>query len=159
MTETQTEAFEIRAVAHVRPDADLRAAQRWQHGVRDESVAAVMYAIERGTVFYRNRAGRWSAPTGTPVHSRTLGRDLSTVINEMIRTGLVRHLARRHGMVTFDYLIPALVHLRMDGQSACLFTGEDIGPMRARLVDGDHFSLIDCLLCEQVVASGHARGL
>lgn len=157
MTETQTEAFEIRAVAHVRLDDDLRSAQRWQHGVRDESVAAVMYAIEQGTVFYRNRAGKWMAPTGTPVHSRTLGRDLSTVINEMIRTGLVRHVKDKRGTITYDYLIPALVHLRSSGQSACLFTGEDLGPMRSRLVD--QFSLVDCLACEAVVAQGHPRGL
>jgi len=87
-----------------------------------------------------------------------MGRDLSTVINEMIRTGLVRHYARKHGMETFDYLIPAPVHYRgLDGQSSCLFTGENLGAMRSRLVDD--LTLVDCLACEQAIARGYPGGL
>lgn len=157
-TQTHDESYAIRAAAHALAAPMLRPAQRWHDRVTDEQVAAVMYAIETGTVFYRNRVGRWLAPAGTRVYSRAIGRDLSTVIGEMIRTGLVRHVADRQGLVTFDYLIPALVHLRgPEGQSACLFTGEDLGPMRSRVVD--QFTLVDCLGCEQVVALGHPRGL
>jgi hypothetical protein len=152
------EPWMIRAAAHALPRPD-RAAQRFQEGVTDADVALVMYAIETGAQPYRNRAGRWLAPADSAGIFTGLHRNLSTVVHEMIRTGLVRHVRQRQEPQ--DVLVPALVHLK-DGEpgawrSACLFTGEDMGPMRARLVD--EFSLVDCLACEQVVAAGHVRGL
>lgn len=156
------QAFMDRAAAHA-SYFRLRAAQRWQAGVTDTDVTLVMYALERGTVAYRNRAGRWLAPTGSPISSHWRpGRNLSAVINEMIRTGLLRHVIEREAGVQRDVLVPALVHLKDlsttgDPRSACLFTGEDMGPMRARLVD--NLAIVDCLACELVVATGHARGL
>jgi hypothetical protein len=155
------EAFETRAASHSAAESTLRMAQRWQHGVTDVEVTLVMYALEGGTRPYRNQIGRWLAPIGSPIGGRASGlkRNLSVVINEMIRTGLVRHL--QPGTLRPDVLVPAHVHLK-DGEpgawhSACLFTGEDMGPMRARLVDD--LSLVDCLACELTVATGHARGL
>jgi hypothetical protein len=158
MTDIQTDAFEIRAAAHAKAPAVLRPAQVWREGVTDEGVAAVLLALERGVVFYRNAVGRWLFPLGAPVPRASMGRDLSTVINEMIRTGLVRHYVHKHGIVTSDYLIPAPVHYRgLDGQSSCLFTGENLGAMRSRLVDD--LTLVDCLACEQAIARGYPGGL
>jgi hypothetical protein len=147
----------IRAGSHA--SAVLRSAQRLQNGVTDADVALVMYGLETGAKPLLNRAGRWLAPQDSGGVFSGLRRNLSVVVHEMIRTGLVRHVRRRQEPQ--DVLVPALVHLK-DGEpgawrSACLFTGEDLGPMRARLVD--EFSLVDCLACEQVVAAGHARGL
>jgi len=129
-----------------------RAAQRFQNGVTNLDVAIVFYAIEAdGMMPRRLRSGRWvSGP-----HGRIPTRhDLSAVVNEMIRTGLLRHVVERDE----DYLVPALVHL-MDGsrRSACLFTGEDLGPMRSRLISD--LTLVDCLECEAAVARGGPRGL
>ena len=72
--------------------------------------------------------------TGTPFSGMPTYK-LSTVIHEMVRTGLIRH----HIVRGSDYLIPAPVHLRQTHEdatqtSACLFVGEDLGPMRSRLV-------------------------
>src|SRR5687768_4149040 len=89
------QAFADRASAHAVDASMLRVAQRWVHGVTDLDVARVMYALERGTRPYRNRAGRWYAPTGSPLGG--MGTNLSTVIGEMIRTGLVRHWKDREG--------------------------------------------------------------
>jgi hypothetical protein len=161
------QAFEMRAASHSAAETTLRAAQRWQHGVTDVEVTLVMYALEGGTRPYRNQAGRWLAPIGSPIGGRTSGlkRNLSVVIGEMIRTGLVRHVRQQRAShlspAPQDVLVPAHVHLK-DGEpgawrSACLFTGEDLGPMRARLVDD--LSLVDCLACELTVATGHPRGL
>lgn len=156
-------SWEIRAAAHSTAPLTLRAAQRFQNGVTDLDVARVMLALERGVRPYRNRAGRWLAPSGTTLagfgRGHLSGRNLSTVIGEMIRTGLVRHWIDREG----DHLIPAPVHL-MAGEpgnrhSACLFTGEDMGPMRSRLVEEHRFTLVDCLHCEQTLAQGGPRGL
>lgn len=155
------EAFEARAASHSAAEVILRAAQRWQGGVTDLDVTLVMYALEGGTRPYRNQAGRWLAPIGSPIGGRANGlkRNLSVVIGEMIRTGLVRHV--RLPRAPQDVLVPALVHLKAmepgAWHSACLFTGEDMGPMRARL--SDRLALVDCLACELVVATGHARGL
>jgi hypothetical protein len=156
------QAYMDRAAAHA-SYTSLRAAQRFQHGVTDTDVTVVMYALERGTPVIRNRAGRWIAPAGSPIGSHWRpGRNLSVVINEMIRTGLLRHVVDRTLDTEVDHLVPALVHLRDvtvtgEAQSACLFTGEDMGPMRARLVDS--LAIVDCLSCEAVVATGYARGL
>jgi hypothetical protein len=148
----------IRAGSHAASYPE-RAAQRFQNGVTDADVALVMYGLETGARPVRNRAGRWLAPEDSGGVFSGLRRNLSTVVHEMVRTGLVRHVRQRREPQ--DVLVPALVHLR-DGEpgawrSACLFTGEDLGPMRARLVDD--LSLVDCLACERVVALGHARGL
>jgi hypothetical protein len=148
--QARIDRFTKRAAAHAL--ADPRAAQRWQNQVTDEDVAALLYAIEAGDFQpYRIRSGRWVAPMGQ--HVAAMRHDLSTVINEAIRTGLVRHVIQWQ----VDYLVPALVHLRDGDWSACRFTGEDMGPMRARLVDD--LTLVDCLECEAVVSRGHARGL
>lgn len=157
MTQTLTakdEASIIRASAHSAAPAVLRAAQRFQDGVTDLDVARVMRLIELGYRPYVNRNHRWFMPSGAPMQGQN--RSVSTVINEMIRTGLVRHYRDREG----DHLIPAPVHCRNltdPSVSACLFVGEDMGPMRARLVD--RLDLTDCLACEQAIANGYARGL
>jgi hypothetical protein len=147
------EAAVIRAACHA-SEVSERYAQRWTAGVTDLDVARVFYGLELGTRLYRNRAGSWKAPVGTPMAA--MRHHLSAVVNEMIRTGLVRHYKDHEG----DHLIPALVHLRNPDNSqvsACLFTGENLGPMRARLVD--RLDLVDCLNCEAVIASGNVRGL
>lgn len=157
------QAAAVRAAAHSAPEDTLRIAQRWHdRSVIDERVARVFLALEYYRVRpYRNTAGRWFAPTGTILTG--LGPNLSTVIGEMIRTGLVRHWRDCNG----DHLIPAPVHL-MDRttsplggvvvkHSACLFTGEDMGPMRSRLVE--RLDLVDCLACETAVSTGTVRGL
>jgi hypothetical protein len=161
MTDTQTDTttHEIRASAHAAAPAVLRAAQLFRDGVNDHYVAMVFYGLEQGVKLYRNKAGRWRAPTGTML-AGTVHWMLSTAVNEMIRTGLLRHVEYRHGAVTTDYLIPARVHLKDPADStvsACRFVGEDLGPMRSRLVDD--LSLVDCLECEDAVARGGPRGL
>jgi hypothetical protein len=162
ITVTEAEAelespWVIRAGSHAA--LPVRAAQRFQNGVTDADVALVMYALETGARPVLNRAGRWLAPDDSAGIFSGLRRNLSTVVHEMVRTGLVRHVRQRQEPQ--NVLVPALVHLK-DGEpgewrSACLFTGEDLGPMRARLVDD--LSLVDCLACERVVALGHPRGL
>ena len=147
--EERRQRFLTRAAAHTL--AEPRAAQRWMFPIKDEDVAALLYGLEADEIqAYRIKSGRWVLPLGARLATR---RDPSTIINEAIRTGLVRHLIEWN----VDYLIPALVHYRDGGQSACRFTGEDLGPMRARLVDD--LSLVDCLECEAVIARGHPRGL
>lgn len=155
---TDTDVFQTRAAAHAAAPLALRRAQRFMDGVNDYHVAAVMYAIENGLRLYRNSLGRWRAPTGSPLAGQGWVH-LSTVVHEMIRTGLLRHVTIRTDVdASEDRLVPALVHLRdEDRQSACKFIGEDIGPMRSRLVD--HLSLVDCLECEHVVATGTLRQL
>lgn len=160
------ETFLARASAHVKAEAVTEPLQRWQHGVTDEDVAVIMYALEATeAVFYRNRAGRWlfegESPWGVGRHRiNPGGRQLSTIINEMIRTGLVRHWIRHSPVGAEDHLIPSRVHLRDpdDPQfSACRFPGEDLGPMRSRLtVD---LSIVDCLECELCMVHGGPRGL
>jgi hypothetical protein len=157
MSETQIptaaeEAAIIRAAAHSAAPATLRAPQRFCSGVTDLDLARVMRALESGIRPYRNKGGRWFMPSGTAPTG--LGYKLSTIVNEMIRTGLVRHYRTREG----DFLLPAPVHYRNHedrGLSACLFVGEDMGPMRARLVD--RLDLVDCGDCERVVSTGEIR--
>lgn len=161
-TEAAQDAYAIRAAAHSADPGVLRGLQRFQTYVTDLDVTVVMFAIERGARFKNNRVGGWVAPAGL---TRLSPARLSNTIREMIRTGLVRHYRDRNG----DHLIPALVHLRATTEaeyhghminvqhSACLFVGEDLGPMRSRLVD--RLDLVDCLACEQVVSSGTVRGL
>lgn len=149
------ERYATRAGAHAANADVLRAAQRWQNGADDLKAARVFLALEYHHVrLFRNRLGRWFALPGSPLTGCTW---LSPVIAEMIRTGLLRHWHDRNG----DHLIPAPVHYRdrtvswagvVTQHSACLFVGEDMGPMRARLVDD--LSLVDCLACEAVVAHG-----
>jgi hypothetical protein len=168
MMETMTpingdEASVIRAGAHAAAEAVLRQAQRFHKDVTDLDVARVMRALETGHRPIRNKTGRWFMSGETP--AKGLNYKMSGIINEMIRTGLVRHY-RTGGPVSEtdpgnrDHLIPALVHYRNPENhnlSACLFTGEDLGPMRARLVD--RMDLVDCLACEAVIATGIPRGL
>lgn len=144
----------IRAGCHSAPSERLRIAQRWQYGVNDLMAARVMLALEHYHVRpYRNRVGRWYAPSGSPLASLNLG----NVIAEMTRTGLIRHWRDRNG----EHLIPAPVHFLARStqstgfitvHSACLFVGEDMGPMRSRLVD--RLDLVDCLACESAIATG-----
>ena len=120
------------------PEGTLRAAQRFHEGVTDLDVARVMRAIEAGAQLYQNRLGRWCAPIGSPLKFAKT----STTVHEMIRTGLLRHYRDRDG----DHLVPAVVHLDQgDHLSACLFAGEDLGPMRARLTP--EMDLVDCQNC------------
>lgn len=160
------DVFLTRAATHARAEAVTPAAQRWREGVTDEDVAAVMYALEAtDALFYRNPRGRWLyagvGPWGAGRHRiNPGGRQLSTIIGEMIRTGLVRHWVRHTPSGDRDHLIPARVHLRdpYDHRfSACKFPGEDMGPMRARLTDD--LSIVDCLECELCMARGGPRGL
>lgn len=144
----------VRAAAHSAAPAVLRVAQRFQHGVDDLMVARVMRALETGAQPYRNATGRWRAPQGSGLFG--LSDRLTSAVNEMIRTGLLRHYVDREG----DHLIPARVHARnLDDRnlSACLFTGEDLGPMRSRLTDD--LAVVDCRDCEVAIARGQARGL
>lgn len=137
--------FIARASAHA--TATPRAAQRWQNGVTDLDVASVLFAIEaNGFQPHRNAAGRWLG--------MRMDRNLSTVVNEMIRTGLLRHvMILVPGTPAQDAVVPALVHLKgADGWSVCHFTGEDMGPMRSRLLMD--LALVDCLHC-----CDHPRGL
>lgn len=159
--ESLAESLTERAASSAAAETGLRPAQRFQSGVTDLDVSRVMIALERGVRPYRNRAGHWLAPTGTALEgmgSTGVGRNLSTVVNEMVRTGLVRHYRDREG----DHLLPAPVHFRIveadsSRHSACRFTGEDMGPMRARLID--RMDLVDCLACEAVVSISAPRGL
>lgn len=117
----------------------LTPSQRFHNGVTEEDVARLLFHLERGVRLYRNRLGRWLAPTGSP-----LGRYISVAVLEAIRTGLVRHYRDREG----DHLIPAPVHLKgEDGYSLCHFIGEDMGPMRARIVTD--LAIADCSCCLQ----------
>jgi hypothetical protein len=127
-----------RAGTAVMPEGTARRAQRLQGGVTDLDVARVLHAVERGTVLYLTSHGRWCAPVGSPVH----GGKTSSTVHEMIRTGLLRHYRDRDG----DHLVPAVVHLDAGERlSACLFAGEDLGPMRARLAKD--IDLVDCQNC------------
>ncbi len=138
------EALIERAGTHAQPQDTLRPAQRFQHGVTELDVARVMHDLERGVRLHRSRLGRWFAPEGARMNNKT-----SPAVQEMIRTGLVRHWIDREG----DHLIPARVHLDLgDRQSACHFVGEDLGPMRSRLTKD--LDLADCLDCQQAVLEG-----
>lgn len=151
---TEDSPMVIRAGAHAAAPAVLRVAQRFQNGVTDLDVARVMRELELGRRPYMNRGGRWFMPSGTGPTG--MGYKLSTIVNEMIRTGLVRHYRVHEG----NHLIPAPVHARNRDNprvSACLFVGEDLGPMRARLVD--RLDLVDCLACEAAISTGTPRGL
>lgn len=148
------EAYAIRSAAHAAPPAELRTAQRFQFNVTDLDVARFMRSIELGYQPYRNRGNRWFMPVSAPIHG--LNYKTSFVVGEMIRTGLLRHYRNAAG----DHLIPAPVHMRNLADplvSACLFVGEDMGPMRARLVD--RLDLVDCLACCDAIATGTPRGL
>jgi len=138
LTEMERTLIE-RAAAHSMAEAMLMPQARFQHGVTDLEVARVMRALEAGTPIERNRNGRWCAPSGSPVNSRTL----SITINECIRTGLMIHY--RTGV-----LIPAMVHLKHWGadqrwHSECFTAGEHMGPKRVRL-HADPI-MVDCLAC------------
>jgi len=144
---TVEDALIERASAHCFSREFLRPAQRLQHGVTELDVARVMHELERGVRLHLSRLGRWSAPAGSRMGNKT-----SPAVQEMIRTGLVRHYRDHEG----DHLIPAKVHLDLgDHQSACHFIGEDMGPMRARL--SENLDLVCCLECQDTVAYGGAR--
>lgn len=144
MSETLTErdrTLVVRASAHVRPADELEPLQRFALGVSEEAVARLLLWLERGTVLHRTRLGRWYAPVGHP-----LGRHVSQVVMEAVRTGLVRHWVDREG----DHLVPAKVHVAgEDGRSLCHFAGENLGPMRARLVTVSDLAIADCLDCTE----------
>lgn len=124
----------LRAGTVAAPESTLRAAQRFQSGVTDLDAARVMRGVEMGVRLRLTGAGRWVGPTGSPLS----GPRTSPTVHEMIRTGLLRDWR--------GTLIPASVHLvSRDGVSVCLFVGEDMGPMRARLT-GD-IDLVDCQHC------------
>lgn len=134
-----------RAGTHAVPTDQLRPAQRFQMGVTELDVARVMHELERGVRLHRSRLGRWAGLAGS-----RLGNKASPAVQEMIRTGLVRHVIDREG----DHLIPARVHLDLgDRQSVCHFVGEDLGPMRSRLTKD--LGLFDCPACEDAVLHGH----
>jgi hypothetical protein len=149
LTEEETR-LTIRAAAHVRPWNELRHAQRFATGVTEECVARVMLLLERGARPYLSAYGRWNC-SGGPIPAP---KNLTNVIGEMIRTGLVRHWRDREG----DHLLPAPVHMRAeDGMSRCRFAGEAMGPMRSRLVSDVRHA--DCRDCEAGIAIDVLRGL
>jgi hypothetical protein len=144
---TVVDALIERSSAHVFPREALRPAQRLQNGVTELDVARVMHELEKGVRLHMSRMGRWAGPRGS-----RLGSKCSPAVQEMIRTGLVRHYRDREG----DHLIPAKVHLDLGNhESACHFAGEGMGPMRARL--SEQLELVDCLACCDAVAYGGAR--
>lgn len=137
-----------RSTAHIVPTDTLTRSQRLQDHVSELDVARLMLAVEQGSAI-KLGLYRWAAPAGHPGAAM-----FNRTVQEAIRTGLVRDY--RDPGTGEHHLIPALVHLRdTDGTSACKFAGEGMGPMRARLLD--ELVLIDCLNCEQVVATGEVR--
>lgn len=144
MLSTAEQTLIARSGLHAAPADTLRPAQRFQDGVTELDVARVMHELEKGVRLHRSRLGRWAPPAGS-----RLGNKASPAVQEMIRTGLVRHWIDRDG----DHLIPAPVHLDLgDRQSACHFIGEDLGPMRSRL--SADMDLIDCRACQQALLEG-----
>lgn len=130
-----------RAGAHAQPGVTLRPDQRFTRGVTSLSVARVMYGLETGVQLYLTPTGRWFVP-GHSVAMNRLGFRLTEVVQEMIRTGLLRYWHDRNG----HHLVAAKVHLLSDGGvSACHFAGEGVGAMRARLIADP--ALVDCLDC------------
>jgi hypothetical protein len=155
MTNTITPADQRainRAGAHAAAEAVLRPEQRLRFGVTDLDMARVMRALELGTTFTYAGGGDWLAPLGYSIR----GARLSRTIAEMLRTGLVRKVRNPLGG---SWLSPAPVHLRSPEDrnvSACLFPGEGLGAIRARL--SDDLLDVDCLECERVVSTGVRRG-
>jgi hypothetical protein len=149
-------AYMTRAAAHSAPDRSLRAAQRFQHGVTNADVAALMWTLEVTPESLALHGTRWVAKRGTPL--RQARRDTTTVVNEAIRTGLVRRWTAPDGAAQ---LLPARVHFQVwDGsyaRSRCLFAGEDLSAMRARLVE--ELPLVDCLECQALALPDSLRGL
>lgn len=147
---TQEDEIAIeRAGAHAASPNTLRASQRFVR-VTDENVARAMHLIESvgGTGFRLSSIGRWYAPEGL----RTFP-SFSQAVQEMIRTGLVRHVVDRAGLVRVDYLVPAPVHfVDTDHTSTCKFVGEDMGPMRSRLTTD--LPSVDCERCLKVISTG-----
>jgi hypothetical protein len=138
-----------RAAAHACPDDLLNPEARFAPGVTQDRVAALMYALEDGAHLTRGRHGRWYAPTGHRLAGMT---NLSQVVNEAIRTGLVTHMRTvEHASNRRDVLVPAKTHLAQWDEglgmnvSVCDATGENMGPKRVRLVNDP--VLVDCLAC------------
>lgn len=130
----------LRATAHAADPATLPEAARWSGwGVNDTEVARVMLALERGTPITRTGNGRWYAPAGSPLN----GRSISTVVNEMIRVGLLANVPR-------TALIPARTHQKAwsadhGPRALCNVPQEGSGPIRTRLVA--YVGLVDCPDC------------
>jgi hypothetical protein len=109
---------------------------RFRDGVDDLAMATLLEILESGYRPVRSRAGRWTLPGEAHPFN------LSTIIGEAIRTGLVINVPR-------DALIPAPVHLAVwDGECwhvACPEPGVGAGPKRVRMhSDPIH---VDCLAC------------
>jgi len=137
-----------RSTAHIVPSGTLKRSQAFTGGVRELDVARLMLAVEQGNAIKLGRF-RWVAPAG-----HRGGAMFSRAVSEAIRTGLLRDY--RDPATGEHHLIPALVHLRdFDGASVCKFAGEDMGPVRARLVDD--IALTDCRNCEATVSTGNIR--
>jgi hypothetical protein len=145
------DAHLARAAAHARARCDLRAAQRPPVGITDDSLGWLLLGLEMGETVYRNNVvKRWTAARGSMLAVKNIG----GIVNEAIRTGLVRHWVDRAGM---DRVIAAPVHgMGADKQSVCHFVGEDMGPMRARLVR--EMEYIDCPRCLDILGPA-LRGL
>lgn len=125
-----------RAGLHCRPAQ--RSAQRWLVGVSDLDTTIVMFAVEAGWTFTRTTAA-WRCSVGLPMTAPAV----TAAVGELTRTGLLRDY--RSPASGERVLLPAPVHLAAGGLSACLFVGEDLGPMRARLTED--LGLVDCSAC------------
>lgn len=133
----------VRSSAHARSQI-IRPAQRFLHNVTDVEVARVVFHLELGVQLHRG-LHRWYAPAG---HRLATGTRLTYVVNEMIRTGLLTCWeVLTEGTSWASELVLAPVHLCVSGRSSCHFDGEEVGAMRARLVDAEFSQVVDCTEC------------
>lgn len=134
MTEVDTRRVE-RAAAHIMGKPSPVA--HFRDGVTHLQMARLMESLEAGVILLRSGHGRWYAPTGSP-----LGRNVSPVVMEAIRTGLVIN-------VPYGSLVPAKVHAAAwnDDQwrTVCHEPGEGKGPKRVRMHRDPIY--VDCLAC------------
>ena len=147
MITSKSQGLIIRAGAHSQNRDRLRMEQQFRIPVTNLAAARVMYSLETGVRLYLTQNGRWFAPDSDPMNR--IGFHLTDVVQEMIRTGLLRHWRDRNG----HHLVAAKVHLLgPDKVSACHFVGEDLGAMRSRLVTEP--TLVDCLDCVPAAVRG-----
>jgi len=138
----------MRAGSHARAQAALRPSQRLQHGVTELAVARLLHGLESGHRVVRTATGQYRAHTG-PLRGLA---NLTTVVQEAIRTGLVHYSGPVGGPGT---LTAARVHLRALRYPDGATCGEVAvaGPFRLRLVDDPLY--VDCLSCLRTERDTH----